>query len=238
MGHLDALSPEVRNVWEAVGRTGDQYVLIGGTALAWRLGHRMSFDVDLCTSGSVEHPLVLRRQWAHPDIGKHKWLRRKPGHYVNFFATDTTPKIDVHGRVSVGCLDTPTRAPNGLLIASLTDILKQKLAAMSAREEERDGEDVAAILTHGQANVRLAVAALRDETGIGLGVGETERLGRRLADLPHSPWRGFPVLATLVPELLAERTVPLTLASDRIEGPDRAPPRDPEPSPAGRSSGR
>ena len=180
----------------------------------------MSFDVDLVTSGPVDHPRVLRRRWANAAIGKHKWLRRSPDHYVKFFATDTAPKIDVHGRVSVGCLDTPTCAPNGLRIASLTDILKQKLVAMCGREEQRDGMDVAAILTHGQANVRLAVAALRDETGIGLGGDEAERLGQRLADLRHSPWRDFPELATLAPELLHRHTAPLTLACDRIEGPD------------------
>ena len=229
-GHPTALSPKVRNVWRAIGRTGGKYVLIGGTALAWRLGHRVSFDVDLCTSGPVDHPRVLRKRWANEAIGRHKWLRRRPDHYVKFFATDTAPKIDIHGRVPGGCLDLPACAPNGLRIASLTDILKQKMVAMAVREEERDGEDVAAILKHGKVDVRLAVAALRDETGTGIGADESERLGRRLEDLPHSPWRDFPELATLVPELLSERTASLRLAFDRIEGPDRLPHRRSHPA--------
>ena len=33
MPHLDFLGDKIRNVWDALGRTGDQYVLIGGTAL-------------------------------------------------------------------------------------------------------------------------------------------------------------------------------------------------------------
>ena len=61
MGHPSALSPEILNVWDSLGQTGSNYVLVGGTALAWRLGHRMSFDVDLVTSGPVDHPRVLRR---------------------------------------------------------------------------------------------------------------------------------------------------------------------------------
>jgi len=220
MAYLSALSPKVQNVWASLGRTGDKYVLVGGTALAWRLGHRVSFDVDLATSGPCEHPRVLRSRWANDAIGKHKWLRKHPDHYIKFFATETTPKIDVHGRVPAGCLALPTRAENGLRIASVTDILKQKLVAMAFREEVRDGEDVVAILTRGRANVRLAVAALRDESGIGVGEDDAERLGKRLQDLPHSPWRGLPALAALVPELLSEHPVALKLASERIEGPE------------------
>ena len=224
-GHLSILAPKVRNVWDSIGRTGGKYVLIGGTALSWRLGHRESYDVDLCTGAPVDHPRVLRRRWANESIGKHKWVRRRPDHYIKFFSTDTAPKIDVHGRVPGGCLDLPTCAPNGLRIASLTDILKQKLVAMTAREVARDGEDVAAILKHGKANVRLAVAALRDESGIGIGPDESERLGQRLEDLAHSPWYDFPELSTLAAELLSEHTVALRVACDRIEGPERLPNR-------------
>ena len=224
-GHPDALGPKVRNVWNALGRTSGKYVLVGGTALAWRLAHRVSLDVDLCTSGPVDHPRALRRRWAEEAIGKHKWLRRRPDHYVKFFETATTPKIDVHGRVPGGCLNLPTCAPNGLRIASLTDILKQKLVAMAVREEVRDGVDVAAILKHGEADLRLAAAGVRDETGTGIGPDETEHLGRRLAELSRSPWRDLPELATLAPELLSDRPATLRLACDRIEGPDRLPNR-------------
>lgn len=83
--------------------------------------------------------------------------------------------------------------------------------------------NLAAILSHGQANVRLAVAALRDETGIGLGVAKAERLGQRLADPPHGPWRDYLELSTRAPELLKGHAIPLTLACDPIEGPDTLP---------------
>lgn len=138
MPHFEFLSDKIRNVWEALGRTGGQYVLIGGTALAYRLGHRVSVDIDLCTSRPAEHPNVLRRKWNSPAIGKHKWLRRRPDHYIKFFETECAPKIDVHGKVPGGCLELPQTAPNGLRIASVTDILKQKLIAMCDREPPRD----------------------------------------------------------------------------------------------------
>lgn len=54
MFHLDFLGDKIRNVWDALGRTGDQYVLIGGTALAYRLGHRAGFFM---------RPARVRRPW-------------------------------------------------------------------------------------------------------------------------------------------------------------------------------
>lgn len=224
MPHLDFLGDKIRNVWDALGRTGDQYVLIGGTALAYRLGHRVSVDIDLCTSRPAEHPNVLRKKWNSPAIGKHKWLRRRPDHYIKFFETGSAPKIDVHGKVPGGCLELPQTAPNGLRIASVTDILKQKLIAMCDRDQPRDGEDVAAILASGLANVEQAVAALRDESRM-LGVGgcEAESLGERLTDVRHTPWSSFSGLEALAPILLAAPGEKPELACERIEGPADVP---------------
>ena len=219
MPHFDFLSDKIQNVWEALGRTGDQYVLIGGTALAYRLGHRVSVDIDLCTSRPAEHPNVLRRKWNSPAIGKHKWLRRRPDHYIKFFETEHAPKIDVHGKVPGGCLELPQTAPNGLRIASVTDILKQKLVAMCDREQPRDGEDVAAILASGLANVDQAVAALRDEFRmVGVGDYEAESLGERLANLRHTPWSACSGLVALAPVLLTTNREKPNLACKRIEG--------------------
>ena len=220
MPHFDFLSDKIQNVWDALGRTGDQYVLIGGTALAYRIGHRVSVDIDLCTSRPAEHPNVLRRKWNSPVIGKHKWLRRRPDHYIKFFETGRAPKIDVHGKVPGGCLELPQTAPNGLRIASVTDILKQKLVAMCDREQPRDGEDVAAILASGLAHVEQAVAALRDEFRmLGVGDREAESLGQRLSDVRHTPWSSFSGLEALAPMLLTANREKPELACERIEGP-------------------
>ena len=224
MPHYNFLSAKIQHVWEALGRTGDQYVLIGGTALAYRLGHRISRDIDLCTSRPAEHPNVLKRKWNSTAIGKHKWLRRRPDHYIKFFETEKAPKINVHGRVPGGCLELPRVAPNGLRVASITDILKQKLVAMCDREQPRDGEDVAAILASGLASIENAVAALRDQTGmLGVGDAEVETLAQRLADLRHSPWRAFPCLEALAPALLSESCAAPSVACGRIEGPADVP---------------
>lgn len=218
-GHVDSLDHKVQNVWEALGRTGEQYVLVGGTALAWHLGHRVSYDIDIATSGPVEHPRTLRKRWNHEGIGKHKRVRVSPDHYTKFFATDMAPKIDIHGKVHTACLDAPTFASTGLRIASLTDILKQKLVAMSVRMEKRDGQDVAAILKDGRANVELAIRGLRNTTGTGIGPDETETLARLLGDLSATPWKEFPILKEVAPRLLSAQDVPLEPFCDEIQGP-------------------
>lgn len=220
MEHVDCLGPKVRNVWDALGRTGERYVLIGGTALALRLGHRVSVDIDLATSLPCEHPRVLRRHWGDPRIGKHKWLRRTPDHYIKFFATAEAPKIDVHGRVPGGCLDTPETAANGLRIAALTDLLRQKLIAMCHRDESRDGDDVAALLQDGRANVERAVAGLHDDVhALGVGEDEAHTLGDRLADLAASPWHEHAGLVVLVEPLMATGLASPVCHAEQIQGP-------------------
>ena len=234
MPHYHALSENIRNVWDSIGRSGPSYVLIGGTALAYLLGHRVSQDIDLATSRPAEHPNALRRKWDNDLIGKHKWLRRSPDHYIKFFPTDQSPKIDVHGKVRGGCLELPRLASNGLRISSITDILRQKLTAMCFREEERDGKDVAAILESGAANVEQAVAGLRDER-LMMGVGDVQAaiLGERLQDLAHSPWHAYSSIRTLAEPLTAESWARPRPACERIEGPDEVGPiADGSPAPA------
>ncbi len=164
IGAGTGLDEKVAAIWESLGRTGDRYVLIGGTALAYRLRHRVSYDIDLCTSGPAEHPNALKKRWGDPRIGKHKWIRRQPDHYIKFFGTSGAPKIEVHGKVKGGCLEEPETAESGLRIASLTDILKQKLVAMCHREQTRDAHDVAAILDSNLLDLPRKPVALRTRT--------------------------------------------------------------------------
>lgn len=228
MEHVECLGEKARNVWDAIGRAGERYVLIGGTALALRLGHRVSIDIDLATSLPCEHPRVLRRRWNDPRIGRHKWLRRTPDHYIKFFATVEAPKIDVHGRVPGGCLATPETAANGLRVASLTDILRQKLVAMCHRDESRDGEDVLALLRDGRADVEQAVAALHDDVyAMGVGEAEAYALGDRLRDLPASPWHKHVGLAALAEPLMATGLPSPARYAEHIQGPHVVPPLTP-----------
>ncbi len=221
MEHLDRLSPKIRALWEALGRTGPRYVLVGGAAIALRLGHRQSVNVELATGLPCEDPDVLRRRWADERLGPDKWIRRKPDHYIKFFATDDAPKIDVHGQVTGGCLDSPETASNGMRIASPTDLLRQKLAAMCTRGEARDGFDAEALLLDGRADRERAVAAVHQESlRMGPGPIEAHGLGQRLTWLSRSPWADYAALADLVPLLKAAWPTPPRRASEWVHGPE------------------
>ncbi|MCY4200244.1 MAG: nucleotidyl transferase AbiEii/AbiGii toxin family protein [Gammaproteobacteria bacterium] len=221
MSFFESLDGKIQAIWSALGRTGNRYVLVGGTAIAWQIGHRVSYDIDLVTSDAVEHPRILRKRWNHAEIGKHKIIRRKPDHYVKFFATTTTPKIDVHGKLTGrGCIALPSVADNGLRIASLTDLLAQKMIAMCHRREQRDGIDVAAIIQDGRADIDLALDALCDEY-YGVGEDEVENLLTTLADIDISPWRNIAGLDGLLSALQLHTPRLLKRVSYDIQGPVR-----------------
>ena len=70
MEHADCLGTKIRNVWDALGATGERYVLIGGTALARRLGHRESFDIDLVTSRPASIRACYAAAGMTPGLGR------------------------------------------------------------------------------------------------------------------------------------------------------------------------
>ncbi len=70
MSHPESLSPLIAYVWQKLGALpGDQYVLIGGTALSYQIGHRISYDIDLATHKSCHHPRVIRAALNVPELG-------------------------------------------------------------------------------------------------------------------------------------------------------------------------
>ena len=180
--HTGRLDPRIRRIWEDLGRIGPQYTLIGGTAIALYCNHRQSVDVDLSCSGAAEHPRTIRRS-IRVEIGKHKVLQRRTGIVIKFFATETSPKIEVHGTDPWKMTVPPLRADNGLHIAAPCDLVARKLAAMIERDSPRDGEDLEALLRGGAdigAAARNVVAQVNRQS--------LERLGERLQQNPQERW--------------------------------------------------
>ena len=213
-GRMDRLSPKIQSLWEVLGRVGPRYVLVGGTALSFRIGHRESVDIDLLTSAPADHPRVIAERLGRP-VGKHKWLRRRPDHYIKFFATDDAPKIDIHGKSPLPCLADPDTADNGLRIASLTDILLHKLLALSAREECRDLLDLQALAAEAGADADNAGAAVSSGSW-GLDRSEADELGQRLSDLRG--WGADSGLRTLGCAVLAGLDRAPHLAHRQVQG--------------------
>lgn len=180
--HTGRLDPRIRRIWQDLGRLGPQYTLIGGTAIALYCNHRQSVDVDLSCRGAAEHPRTIRRS-IRAELGKHKVLQRRTGILIKFFATETSPKIEVHGTDPWKMTVPPLRADNGLHVAAPSDLAARKLAAMIERDSPRDGEDLEALL-RGGADIGAAarsVIAQVDRRSL-------ERLGERLQHNPQERW--------------------------------------------------
>ena len=180
--HTGRLDPKIRRIWEDLGRIGPQYTLIGGTAIALYCNHRQSVDVDLSCRRAAEHPRTIRRS-IRAEIGKHKVLQRRTGIVIKFFATETSPKIEIHGTDPWKMTAPPLRAENGLYVAAPCDLAARKLAAMIERDSPRDGEDLEALVRGGAdigAAARNVVAQVDPQS--------LERLGERLQQNPQERW--------------------------------------------------
>ena len=180
--HLERLDPRIRRIWEDLGRIGPRYTLIGGSAITLYCNHRQSVDVDLSCRGAAEHPRTIRRTIG-AELGKHKVLRRRKGIVIKFFATETSPKIEVHGTDPWKVAAPPLRADNGLHVAAPSDLVARKLVAMIERDSSRDGEDLQALQRTG-ADIGAAARHLVTQ----LDRQSLELLGERLQQNPQERW--------------------------------------------------
>lgn len=144
---LDILPPAQRDLWPRLKEVPRWFTLYGGTALALRLGHRVSVDFDFFSSESFDEselreiiPWTRRGQIAQcADNTVTLLLREMNDLRVSFFGGLTL------GRISEPELDDHET----VLVASLKDLAAMKLAVITQRAAVRDYIDLAAILRQG-----------------------------------------------------------------------------------------
>ena len=180
--HTERLDAKIRRIWPELGRVGPQYTLIGGTAIALYCNHRESVDVDLSCQGAAEHPRTIRNKIG-AEIGRHKVLQRRTGIVIKFFASEMSPKIEVHGTDPWKMTAPPAQADNGLHIAAPCDLAARKMAAMIERDSTRDGEDLEALLQVG-ADIGAAARSIAGQVSR----ENLERLGERMQQNPQERW--------------------------------------------------
>jgi hypothetical protein len=154
---LDILPAAQRRLWDELGATPSEFILYGGTALALRLGHRKSLDFDFF-SGRPLDPGVL--------LDKVPYL--KNARIVQTEANTLSVTVQRRGAVKVSFFGVPRlqrvgeigKAPvTGLQVASLLDLAGTKAAVVQRRAEAKDYIDIAAILSEGSIDLRLALAS-------------------------------------------------------------------------------
>jgi hypothetical protein len=160
---LSVLPPGQRQLWDELRALPSSFVLCGGTAIALQLGHRMSLDFDFISSEEFD-PDVLYA--VIPFLNGSKTIQKSTNTLTCIVDRGVPVQISFFGTPSVRLVKQPlVSADNGVRIASLVDLAGMKAAVVQKRAEARDYIDVDAIITQGNVNLPLALAAARELYG-------------------------------------------------------------------------
>jgi hypothetical protein len=161
--HFEILPEAQREALLRVGPAAKElgFYLAGGTAVALRLGHRVSVDLDWFTDAQLEPlDLAARLREKLPDLAIEETGRGMLGGSLGgvrlAFIRYRYPLL------------APLDDPGAFRIASMDDLVCMKLAAAAQRGEKKDLYDIAAIC------------------GTAHGLGEALALYRRKFDLAGS----------------------------------------------------
>jgi hypothetical protein len=137
-------------------------VLYGGTAIALRLGHRISIDFDFFTDRSLDRKAMKA---ALPFLAKATILQDQPEAFTvlvpDGLEQNEFVKISFFGTVSFGRVGDPeVTADQVLQVASLDDLMATKVKVILQRVEAKDYQDIAALLG-AEVSLAKALAAAR-----------------------------------------------------------------------------
>ena len=172
---LDSLPAAQQRLWPHLRpAAGLGFVLYGGTAVALRLGHRVSVDFDFFT----ERPLVQEAlREAFPEmLGAATVLQEERNALtvlVPSGAGQGPVKVSFFGGLTMGRVGLPQWTQDRvMLVASPVDLLATKLKVILQRAEAKDYHDIAALLLAGQ-RLDAGLAAGRALYGAAFQPGES-----------------------------------------------------------------
>jgi hypothetical protein len=157
---MSVLPPEQQALWPHLAPAKKLgFTLYGGTAVALRLGHRTSVDFDFFS----EKPLDKNAIYDAMPVLKGEVLQESPDTLVVSVAppgTDDRVKVSFFGGISFGRFGDPELTNDGvLLVASLDDVMATKIKVLFDRIEQKDYDDLAAMIAAGSDVAKgLAIA--------------------------------------------------------------------------------
>ena len=170
--YAEVLGPGVRAAWPTVAEAVPAgTVLMGGTALAMRLRHRRSEDLDLFTP-DVFDPDPL--QAALGERGDFSLARKSHGHLHGIF---DGVKLDILWGAGAVTLRPPTLIA-GMHVGSLQDIMAAKFRAISDRHLLRDYFDVMSLEQLGGISVEDGFGLYLQKYGLSISHGSVHTLIR------------------------------------------------------------
>lgn len=144
--HWNAVPPAVAAAYRQVSEalSGTDFYLAGGTALALRLGHRRSDDLDLFSFQLDDTgPLQARLLAVFPDLTVTSVAPR------TLYASLARVQVSFFGYRYPALAAPDVPAPDLLPLASVADIAAMKLAAIASRGSRKDFVDLWFILDQG-----------------------------------------------------------------------------------------
>lgn len=143
-----------QRLWAELGSTPPNFVLYGGTALALRLGHRVSVDFDFFSS----LPFVPSElQSALPYLSGAIVIQSSANTLTCRVERDGPVLLSYFGGLPIRQVHRPDHVPMGIKIASLLDLAATKVKVVLDRASQKDYLDIDAIL---QAGISLPQALL------------------------------------------------------------------------------
>ena len=219
--NLSILPPPQLLLWPELDCTPDHFTLYGGTALAVRLGHRVSVDFDFFSSLSFD-----------PDRLAGTLAYLQDAERVQVDSNTLTCRVDRGGPVLVsffgglGLGQVAARerpAGRSLHVASLLDLAGTKVAVVQKRAEMKDYLDIDALLQHG-VDLPTMLAAGGVVYGRSFNPLITLKALSYFNDVPKLPPEVRSRLLAAVAAVDPARDLPsLTAILQRLEGGSRTP---------------
>jgi hypothetical protein len=148
---LDTLPAPQRSLWDQLHDTPAGFTLYGGTAIALRLGHRISVDLDFFSAQAfTPNALMARVPYLQGGTLRHS----APNTLTCTLDRGGPVQVSFFGGLSLGQVaPTEEAAGPGIQVASLIDLAGTKIAVITQRAELKDYLDIHALLT--QAKIPL-----------------------------------------------------------------------------------
>ena len=143
----DILPLPQRRLCSELGQVPRHFVLYGGTALALRLGHRVSLDFDFFSSETFTPEELLA---SLPFLSGAKVLQNVSRTLTVTVDRGGSVKLSFFGGLELGRVGEPEETEDGAITAaSLLDLAGMKAAVITQRAESKDYLDLLALLDNG-----------------------------------------------------------------------------------------
>lgn len=161
---LKTLPHAQRALWSEMRGLPPEFVLYGGTAIAFHLGHRESIDFDFFGTRDF-NPTNLYRQLAF--LKGAQVLQQAKNTLTCSVDRGDPVKVSFFGLPGLKRIEEPgVASDNDVKVASLIDLAGMKAAVVQERAEAKDYLDLDALMQHGigLATALAAAAAIYGES--------------------------------------------------------------------------